>query len=263
MTKSFGTSPWSRTFYGPVDSGVSRQMSENDSNEMKHLKMMLERLKRGDFSAREGLVKLITHPTYELRQYATQLFVDVCGHKDVIHLSSIMDLPEERHEVYRVAFRLGDTFTLGAVPLLLKYWEDYEDGLDPEFEESIRIALDHILPREVVEKCSLSQQGFNELMAYVESIDHRPYYYRGKPIFMGDLTKKMVTGAVTSNKEKRPFTAGSIPHYLSSFTGIQCPSRSGEILKDDEVCEILRYVEKVAQLNLEPGVKYFYGHRVS
>src|SRR5262249_25011317 len=152
----FGTIPYRPYRYGAVSVDHREQIAANlkgTTDEPRRLKLILEILKKGDFSATELLVPLLTSTSYSVRLYAAGLLADVCRHDQVHHLEKSFWAAEDVNEVFSLIMALGMTFSINAIPLL---WQIRKAlGEQPELDGLTHHALTSILCLDGIDESGL------------------------------------------------------------------------------------------------------------
>jgi hypothetical protein len=262
MMKKFGTVPWTMAYYGEPSPSAIGLYKAKGSSDMERLRGLLELLKEGRFEETKNLAKWMTHPSFDIRRYAQQLYADVCDFEEVRKFEDLLELPDTSSEIYFVMSRLGATFSLSAIPMILECWERYSDSRDSLLDEYVGYALADILSTKVLEGFSLSRPYFEYVVEYGKTFDRNHYYFGGSPLFIGSMTKELVVDAIVCEREKKPFSTGYLGHQVSNLSGIMCPIEIGNMLSEQDVHNVLDYVQKIARMKWTPGVKYFYGHPI-
>jgi hypothetical protein len=265
MREGFGTIPYRGYRYGPVSQESRTQILaklREEKNDPRRLRLILELLKKGDWSARDLLVPMLESPYLDVRMYSAELFAYVCTHDQVELLKRSLVVVEDLDELMRVILFIGETLSLRAAQLLWQFREEM-GGEYQEFSGYIHSALTDILSLDGVDEYSLDDPGARQAFdREVMSLDPTYYYYEGKPIFIGDLTKKVITYAAIARTERTKFGLVDEPRVLSNFSGVNCPVGYGRRVDDDGLGAVLKYTEQLGRIKLEKGMKYFYGHPV-
>src|SRR5262249_52689583 len=198
MRDGVGTIPYSGYRYGPVSSESRAQISaelKEATSEPRRLRLILELLKKGDLSARDLLVPMLESPYLDVRMYAAELFAYVCTHDQVNLLKRSLVAVEDLDELMRVILFIGETLSIRAAQMLWEFRQEM-GGEYQEFSGYIHSALTDILSLDGVDEYSLDEPGARRAFDHeVLSLDPTKYYYEGKPVFIGDLTKKVITYA--------------------------------------------------------------------
>jgi hypothetical protein len=257
MTQAFGQVPYRECSYGEPRSGPGVDEISSDSPDDVVLRAVLESLKVGQFSAVERLKPFITHSSYDLRQYSHQLFAQVCNHTQVAWFLDALETIEFPEETYRLALRLGETLSCNALPVLRRISERHGD--DSEVCEYILLALNILGNATDVADVAPERDAIRSALDQMEGTLAPPQYvYRGRPVFIGDVTKELVTAALIANREKRPAILLQQPTLLSNFTGMLCPVQGGQTVSDTEMEAVFEYVRKIAKKPWMKGTKCFY-----
>jgi len=205
---------------------------------------------------------MLESPYVDIRLYSAELFAYVCTHQQVGLLKRSLVVAEDLDELMRVVLLIGHTFSIRAAQLLWQFREEM-GGEYQEFSGYIHTALTDILSLEGVDEYSLddasARQAFDQ---EVKSLDPTNYYHEGRPIFVGDLTKAVITYTAIARKERTKFGLVDEPRVLSNFSGINCPVGYGRRVDDDDLGAVLRYTKVLAGMKWIKGMKYFYGHPV-
>jgi len=230
--------------------------------EPRRLRLILELLKKGDLSARDLLVPMLESPYLDVRMYAAELFAYVCRHDQVNLLKRSLVAVEDLDELMRVILFIGETLSIRAAQMLWEFRHEM-GGEYQEFSGYIHSALTDILSLDGVDEYSLDDPGARRAFDHeVLSLDPTKYYYEGKPVFIGDLTKKVITYAAIARTDRTKFGLVDEPRVLSNFSGINCPVGYARSVDDEGLGAVLRYTSQIAQMKLNKGMKYFYGHPV-
>ncbi|QDT46396.1 hypothetical protein Pan258_04150 [Symmachiella dynata] len=256
MTTRFGIAPYRAcSFYGKH--GIVESV-ENGEHTSTKLRDVLEACKQGDFTGVSELASLMKDVSFDIRQYAVQLFAHVCSHQQVECFEGAVEVAEDSSELCRVAIRLGETLSLNAIPILLSMQAEYADE---EVTGFVCTALRNILPIDEVTEETIDSCDANGLYATeTAALDAKAYYYRGQPVFIGDVAKELIQAALVANREQQGAVLVRQPQMLSHFSGIECPVGNGQLIADDVVGSVYDYVEVLAKMEWHKGVKYFYHH---
>lgn len=244
----FGTIPYrATTYYGEVDAKQT-----NDQEILTELVTLLEQLRKGDRQCVLELVPFLTDESFDVRQYSQQLFAHVCCHSDVSAFRDCLEVAEDEFEAARIAFRLGETHSPSAIPLLLDlYQENESDHVNGAVEAALRLQLGGELEIE-------SPNFENKCRIAMDSLDGSLYYYHGNPAFIGNVCKELVTATLIANRDHRPAVLVRQPLILANSSGLPCPLQNGEGVDDELVAEVYSYVRQLASMGWKKGAKYFY-----
>ncbi len=98
--------------------------------------------------------------------------------------------------------------------------------------------------------------------AFVANLDLGIYYYMGKPVFPGDLTRSLMAKTAPLRVRHEKMELAIEPSLLSVWSGVKCPVYYGDVITDAKFGELLNYIEALAAMPWGRGTKYFYGHEV-
>jgi hypothetical protein len=260
----FGTIPYCPYRYGPVSVEPREQVAaklRRTTDELSRLKLILELLKKGDFSATEPLVPLLASMSQNVRLYAAGLFADVCRPDQVKHLEKTFWAAEDANEVFPLILALGMTFSLQAIPLLWQIRKELGD--QPDLDGLTHVALTAILSLDGIDEYSLDSSDATEACDHeVMGLDATKCYFEGRPIHPGDFTKQVITYAVIANREGTGAMLGYQPKVLSNFSGINCPIQHDMTVTDAVFRGVLDYTKRLASMKWNRGTKYFYAHPI-
>ena len=258
MTSYFGTLPYRACFCGAAEEDA---LLEGNDGPADQLKQLVQECKQGDFSNIDALSSLMTDGSFDVRQYSHQLFAHVCNHKKLSCFENAVAAVEDRTELCRLVVRLGETLSLQAIPLLLSIQDDHADE---ELDGYVCMALRNILPLPEVSEDTIGSCDAKSLYSSaIEQLNTDLYYYRGQPVFVGDVTKELVQASLIANRENRSIVLVRQPQVLSNFSGVECPVTHGQSVTESDVNAVFDYVEGLAKLPWRRGVKYFYGHVIA
>src|SRR5262249_37666721 len=181
MRDGFGTVPYRGYRYGPISNESRAQISAKLSQAVDaplRLRLILELLKKGDFSARDLLVPMLESPYLDVRLYAAELFAYVCTHDQANLLKSSLVAVEDLDELMRVILFIGETLSIRGAQLLWEFRKEM-GGEYQEFSGYIHSALTDILSLDGVDEYNLddpaARQAFDR---EVMSLDPAKYLLR-------------------------------------------------------------------------------------
>lgn len=256
----FGTIPYRGYLYGdaaPIEQQpYFREILARSTDELEQVRTIAELLKLGDFSVVDKLVPLLRSKSSDVMLYSAQLLADICTHDQVHYLRFPFERPLDWGEIQTLILFLGQTMSLEAIPILLQMRLDYEEG---DFDGYIYTALHTILPLKEVNEYNLGEIDTFELYRLAtKDLDSRQYYYRGKPIFIGDLTKEIIVAAGSAYGEKTQFNLFLEPIIVSDFFGLKCPVSFRQPVTDEVFKNLLEHTKMIAGISWTKGRKYFY-----
>jgi hypothetical protein len=249
---AFGSIPYKRSNYNIVE--------KKCDEEMLSLIQCLMNFKEGKFNAIDELILFLSNNSMDIRNYACQLFSDVCSYKNVHHFNNAWELVETHKDIRSLILKLGDTLCLTAIPILLSWREDLEDV---GFDGYICQSLANIYPLQGVDEYNIDDIDINELYNNtIEKLDKSTYYFKGMPVFLGNISKDLIIKCQVSHKEKKQAFLVSEPQILSNFSGIVCPISLNESVDEKCLTSIYNYVNQIAGMPWKKGSKYFFSHEV-
>ncbi len=256
----FGSTPYKACFYGAVSENF--EMYKSNIEEVERLRSLLLAFKAGDFKEVQQLVLMVSSPNKDVRQYCHQLLAHVCNHDSVDGFRGVLNIDLDIDEAQRVLVRLGETLSLNAIPIIFDIVDEMDD---PELYGFASMALDNIFPWP-----GLDDEDFFEsdkkysYMTLASKLDLQHYYYRGIPVFVGDVAKEVITSATVSYRESRPVVLVRQAQLVSNFSGIQCPIENSMMIGDVEMNSVMNYVKELAgSRDWKKGSKYFYGYEIT
>src|SRR6478609_1540667 len=145
----------------------------------------------------------------ETRQYAYSLFASVCVHSETSDLYNSLLRAEAEVEIRRLLLSLGQSLSLSSVRFLLEYRVQIDDEA---FDQYISDALATLLGIDLSDQISDVGETRQQCEALMVGMDYSVYYFEGKPAFVGDVSKELVTYAVVARREEQPFALSYEPH---------------------------------------------------
>jgi hypothetical protein len=258
MTKYFGAIPYQACNYGK--NPAYSQSGVHIDPGMEELCGLLDKIREGDFSKLDNVVRYMTHSSYDIRQYSQQLWAHSCRHDQVASFQDCFATVSDSSELFRLVVRIGETLSPRAIKLLMACKDDFDE---PELNGYICSALRIIVGANAVDESSFQNMSYLELTSKLGSLDEAKYYYKGKPIHIGDITKELIVAAFSANKNGIPIILNRQHVILSNFTGRDCPVNNGQIISDKDVHAIMDYVEGISKGKWNAGFKYFFGRSIA
>jgi hypothetical protein len=234
----------------------------HDAPESSAFSSILGDLKRGRFAAVEELRRFVAHRSYEIREFARQLLADTCNHEQVAIFSAAMGAIADPTELRRIVLHLGECLSPCAIAIMDKLNRTY--GEDEETAEDILLSTGVLFDPDETFNTPADQHSIEQLLRMAQGrLPAGCYYYHGRPAFLGDVSKELVTAALISNRERRPVMLVSQNQILTSSTGVTCPVEHGQIVTDEDMEAVFAYVEAVGRFPWNKGAKYFFRHQVT
>ncbi|MCS6123648.1 Imm47 family immunity protein [Shewanella baltica] len=256
----FGNIPYKACFYGAIAESFYGHKSEVE--EIEKLRELLCAFKVGEFGNIQQLILMVDSPNRDVRQYCHQLLAHVCNHDQLDGFRRILNIDLEIDEAQRIIVRLGETLSLNAIPIIFDIVDELDD---PELYGYASMALHNIFPWDGVDDDDFFvSDKKHSYMRSASELDLQYYYYRGKPIFIGDVAKELINSATVSYKENKPVVLVRQAQILSNFSGVKCPIENAVMVGETKISSVMSYVKTLARSNnWKKGVKYFYGHEVN
>ena len=184
-----------------------------------------------------------------------QTFMAVSTHEDFELLNGFLaSCDEERLWVFLAYVK--ESLSLQAIPYLLallEMWEDTDIGI--RIHQIIMEMMGQYCDEEIsdIEACG------SAFIEFSKTNDLQKYYFKGQVINYGNLTKELITIAMSCMNANRPFYGGILTDILSNSFGIESPVSDREMITNEKVALIFEFVKKIAEINPQAGVKYYYG----
>lgn len=232
----------------------------NGNSEEEIFLNILTKFKNGNFEDKEKLLDLINKSNNSLLvKLSIKLFCCVASNDDFFNLDFNIFLDDYKFLVF-ISYA-KESISLQIIPYLLELLENIE-GTDEG--EQILYTIGYIIDYDdAIDTICSFEEVYEEYKNFIKKIDTNKYYYYGKEIFLGDLTKQLILETMYClNISKKPFPYIDIPFILSINTGIKCPIQPQMIVNDIIVKRVFDYVDKISNLNIEKGNKYFYGYKI-
>jgi hypothetical protein len=214
---------------------------------------------RGDFSGRERLGELLGTNSRGGNAELAPLFAAVAAHGDVAVLAEALSATTDPACARQLVVALGLTLSSEAVPLVLEAAYSWEDA---EVDAYAALALDTLWPVPGLHEDSVRSREVKD--AYLAAgasagwASQPAYIYRGRPLFVGDLCKELVTAAVTSLETSSPLVLIHQAEILSCQSGSRCPVEYGLNINEVSLQVVYDYVKTLSGLGWQRGEKYYF-----
>lgn len=251
--------PYRRATYGlslerPAIADL-RRLLRGTKSELEELEALVSLLKAGDREAIQHLGKLLSSRSADVRGYAGDLFAAACSRRQASEMKRLLEAARDPEEINRAMLSTGLSLCPEGVQLVLDYRRDYGDDT---FDDHVSDVVANILGIEI----QVPIEDLDEIEAHcrkvVTDLSTDAYYFEGQPVFVGDLTKAVLTHAAVALREQRPFALAYEPWLLADFSGMTCPVAHGNAVDDGTFRELLAYTKLQAAVSWTRGQKYFY-----
>lgn len=252
MNNIFGTVPYRGGNYGSVE---ELNVTTCEVEELSALTSMLVEFKHGKFDRLNELEMMMGHPNYDVRQYCHQLMAHTCNHKNVFSFRRALEMSSSIEETQRILLRLGETLSLNAVSIVLDFIDETDDD---ELYFYAAMALENLLSITIEETDFQTKDVRSICTVMIKDLNSEYYYYRGRPIFPGDVTKQLIILVTSAYGEKKPLILIEDAEILANFSGVECPVKNRMMMHDEEMKALMDYVKIIASIPWKKGSKYFY-----
>ena len=155
-----------------------------------------------------------------------------------------------------------ESLSYRSIPYLLALHDLWADTVIAGEIAFILNGMLHFAPPDGVYEEYTTEQIGEAFLAFGEDHDLNSYYYDGKEIFLGDLTKRLMGITLYCKANNEAFYSAEIPSILSNSTGIECPMKPGEYVSEEKIGAILKYIDDLPKEKYETDRKYFYGYLI-
>lgn len=225
------------------------------------LSEVLRQLRSGHLDQADALGPLLLDQDRVVRCRAQREYAHCCSHGQVAAFSAPLEAAEDREEVSWLLMCLGDTLSPAALPLVLAAAEEFD-------EESISgyaaMAIGLLTGFDAIDEYSVQDGRSAEMVrdwAAARATDP-DYYYRGRPLFMGDLVRDMLQEALSAYQSGTPVRFVRQEAILEAASGLACPVSNRAVLGESQLRDLYSFASRIAALDLPKGAKYYFGHRV-
>lgn len=242
---------------------LHRQLDQS-TNQVEMVLSLTELLKKGDFSVKSRLIKLMNETDdNEVLDLCIRLFCSVCTNEDLKNIDNLGFLGRVSEDnIFTFVTGAIETMSNEVIPYLFAIWEDWED-VDLDIDNAIRDSLNAFLDYRLVLADDAELSEIAELYTRkVEYLDFSKYYYRESPVFPGDFTKELVDSLLKSASLQRKSNSYLQVSLLSIFTGVRVPLNMDKIIENSDIQSIYQYIDQLITNDWKKGMKYFYGHPV-
>lgn len=241
-----------------------REILLSCQTEEEYIEIIIELLKSGDFSVKNQLIQLMnTSKDDEIVALCVRVFLMISTHDDFYKQETFNFLARASEDIVETfAVYANRSYSYEIVPYLLSLLDSWQDT---NSEIVIRDGLDSLLGiyKDLGEEASLEDMG-DYYLEQVQQLDSREtYYYNGQPLFLGDLSRELLTRVYRVLETQEALQLSTIPSLLSTLSGKKCPVDYFDNLTSEKLSQLYGYMDTLIQLELEPGKKYFYGHLVT
>ncbi|MBA4538800.1 hypothetical protein H1Z61_17130 [Bacillus aquiflavi] len=223
---------------------------------------IVELLKVGDFSVKPLLIQLMnTTKDDRVLNLCIRIFCSVCTHEDLKDSNNFKFLSDVSDaSAHSFASGAVETLSYEVVPYLLAMLEDWEDT---EIEQTIKNSLDFMLgySKKISDEASLDEIG-EFYLEEMKWIDASVYYYEKKPVFPGDLTKRLFKNAFISLQIGSNLKMYVVPSLLSIWSGEKCPVAYETVMDSVEMEKLQSYANTLSTMEWIKGKKYFYSTEI-
>jgi hypothetical protein len=246
-------------WFGPR-SGTADPAHSDSSSDGAKLQALCNELKNGHFEARAALETFILAcADYQVRRQAIRLYCFAARHADIAFIGHLAQRLEH-DEVETIAVTAPDTLSPEIIPYLLVLLEPFAGTA---IEKNILDSINMLFPFGYDDgPVSLSTLR-DRFAGLAQKLEAGRYYFKGVPAFPGNWTKELIEVAARARHNKTRFPLVQVPTLLSVSSGEWCPVFYGDLVDDDTFQKILDYVQVIAGMTWEPGMKYFYHHPVA
>lgn len=247
--------PYRHSYYGDME-----PLARSVDDETAALVDLVEGLKRGNFAANAEHLGLLTSSRPDIRLYAADVLAATCSHANVGLLRRAWEAAEDEREIRRLIVVAGHTLSPAAVAELERMWNDCDCA---DYDEYFVDAVTTILNPETVRALGSPSAGFwLSCREHARNLSGGAFYLEGGPVFIGDITKRLVSSAVVALRSGNTFGLSFEAALFQDFTGFPLPMSFGSRVTKDTYAALLACVTEAARQQWERGMKYFYGHPV-
>ena len=219
----------------------------------------LAEFKRGNFQNKKEFAKCFANSDDKnVFLKGSRTFAAICTHEDFELLNEFYASVGETHLQIFLSC-VSESLSLQSIPYLLallEKWEDTEIGI--RIHQLIMEMLGKLCDEEIAD----AEECGREFVEFSKTHDLQKYYFKGQVVNYGGLCKELIMIVMSCKNANKPFFAGILSDILSNSFGIECPVKGGDIVTDQTVAQIFEFVKKIADINPEPGVKYYFGKKI-
>lgn len=239
---------------------ISKNKTSMKNEEERRFLEHIKQFQKGDFSNKKEFVKifLYTH-NWDCYVWGMRVFMAICNHDDFALLYDFLgECNDKQIEVF-LAF-VQESLSIQAIPVLLALYEDWEDSyIGGSIARNIRDMLGENYNEDYHYSISDLASVFD---SFAKNNNLSLYYYQGQVLFLGNLTKELISTAVYCKSIEKSFFSDQIPSILSNSTGEECPIAYNTEINCETINTLYKYVSSISMLEQKKGYKYFYNNRV-
>lgn len=239
---------------------ISRNNMLLKSEAERRLFEYIKQFQSGDFSAKKEFVELFLYTdNWDCFVWGMRVFMAICNHDDFALLYDFLgECNDKQIEVF-LAF-VQESLSIQSIPVLLALYEDWEDSyIGGSIARNIREMLGENYNEDYHYSISDLAAVFD---SFAKNNNLSLYYYQGQVLFMGNLTKELISTAVYCKSIEKPYFSDQIPSILSNSIGEECPVTYNTEINYETIDKLYKYVNDISALGHERGYKYFYNNRI-
>lgn len=227
----------------------------------------LAAFQKGDFSGKGKFVKLFARSKQrEVLSVGMRIFMAVCNHGDFELLTDFFENPDDYDDFRTFLASVTESLSFQSIPYLLGLHDLWADTVIAGEIAFILNGMLHFAPPDGLSEGKYGQYTTEQIGAafleFGEKHDLNCYYYDGKEVFLGDLTKQLMQIALYCKAYNKPFYSAEIPSILSNSTGVACPVKPDDDIDDEKIGAILEYIDQLPKEKYQKNCKYFYGYLI-
>lgn len=227
----------------------------------------LAAFQKGDFSRKADFAALFTKSgDREVFCVGMRIFMAVCSHDDFELLMDFFENPDDYYDIRAFLVSVTESLSYQSIPYLLALHDLWADTVIAAEIAFILNGMLHFAPPDGLYEGKYGEYATEQIgeafMAFGEEYDLNSYYYDGKEVFLGDLTKLLMGTAIYCMRNNKLFYSTEILSILSDSTGMACPVKTDEYVDEEQIGAILKYIDQLPKERYQRGCKYFYGHLI-
>ena len=233
---------------------------KNSQEEEKKLLAICELLKMGDFSlVRELQALLLTSSNAPVKEFALRLYFGVTDHRGVDFFWDLLKSPD--YEAARIfALYAPHSLSPQVLPYLFALLEEFYDSV---LRADIAYSIHALYPMQEEFNPNLDLETLRiQYRRASQHIEDGVYYFRGRPAFIGDLTKPLLSAAYQARARGDALKLTDEPTLVSIWSGVKCPADYSTLVDDAGLKQLMDYVSELASKPWRKGQKYFYNHPI-
>lgn len=231
-----------------------RNMQYSSADE-KSLEALLVQFQSGNFSQKTKIYDLMSSNDRDIQKCAAVIGGLVGTNKEIECIFDNVEKWEDTEVQYFIAYSVY--FLASNIGKFL--FDMYDEWEETYVCSAIENSLSYYLGIEMDEEIGEAIQYYDEIK---DSFDINKYYFNGELIDYDFVCYYVLEQARYSFYQKIEIGAFTEISILTIVSGLICPVNSHTIIDQESMVKLGNYLDKIKDMGLSEGEKYFWGHQI-